>query len=395
VTDDIVEAYSGASSINVGIHRTTAPSNHPSTVVIAEKTLARIGVRSGETVRLRTDDREDAYAVVETGDAIGLDIGHDELLADVPVFAELSCGPRDRVDVTRTTLPEANHFTVVPVDPATTNILERCSVTGADLVDAVAHQDGIVEFRPAGSNKNDIGGPYYAEVTEVCPDAPARVTADTRVDIHDLDDDERPRGVLSPAERRELYTTNLTEQSADDELRTRLRERLENSLHDLRALAERLPDEDLRRVFGDDDLSRTTGAATDVVALCWLGLDIAEEKPNWRIEQAIKRALYAGDEDGEVDLRVTRQELPPAATVLDRFRRYGPDALDTHLTHEQLWASPEVDPYELYEVTCEQLGEDLALPPAGLVLERLAYRSQARRFPTTQVLDVSTEVEDG
>lgn len=394
MTDDIVEAYSGESSINVGIHRTTASAHHPSTVVLAEETLTRIGVRSGETVRLRTADGEDASAVAETGDAIGLDIGHDELLADVPVFAELSCGPRDRVEVTRTTLPEANHFTVVPVDPATTDVIEQCSVTGAGLVDAVAHDGGIVEFRPSDPNRDDFGGPYYAEITEVCPDAPARVTTDTRVDIHDLDDDERPRGVLTPDERRELYTTNLTEQPADDELRTRLRERLETSLHDLRALAERLPDEDLRRVFGEDGLSRTTGAATDVVALCWLGLDIAEEEPNWRIEQAIERALYARDEDGEANLRVTRQDLPPAANLLDRFRRHGSDALNTHLTHEQLWASPAVDPYELYEITCEQLGEDLALPPAGLVIERLAYRSQARRFPTTQMLSVSTAVED-
>lgn len=394
MTDDIVEAYSGESSINVGIYRTTASTHNPSTVVLAEDTLARIGVRAGETVRLRTDDGEDAYAVVETGTSTGLDIGEDELLADVPVFAELTCGPRDRVDVTRATLPEANHFTVVPVDPATTRVLERCSVTGADLVDAVAHEDGIVAFRPADSNGDDIAGPYYAEVTEVCPDTPARVTADTRVEIHDFDDDERPRGVLSPAERRELYTTNLTAQSADDELRTRLRERLENSLHDLRALAERLPDDDLRRAFGDE-MSRTTGAATDVVALCWLGLDIAEEEPNWRIEQAIQRALYARGEDGEVDLRVTRQELSPAATTLDKFRRHGQEALDTHATLEQLWASSDVDPYELYEVTCEQLGDDLAMPPAGLVLERLAYRAQARRFPTTQVLSVSTVVEEG
>ena len=310
------------------------------------------------------------------------------------MFAELACGPRERIDVTRVTIPEANHFTVVPVDPATTDVIERCSVTGAGLVDAVAHDGGIIEFRPSDPNRDDFGGPYYAEITEICPDAPARVTADTRVDLHDLDDDERPRGVLSPDERRELYTTNLTEQSADDELRTQLRERLENSLHDLRALAERLPDEDLGRVFGDDEMSRMTGAATDVVALCWLGLDIAEEEPNWRIEQAIERALYARHEDGEVDLRVTRQDLPPAANLLDRFRRYGDEALDTHLTQEQLWASPDVDPYELYEVTSEQLGEDLALPPAGLVLERLAYRSQARRFPTTQMLSVSSEVEE-
>lgn len=394
MTDDIVEAYSGESSINVSIHRTTASSHHPSTVVLAEETLARIGVRAGETVHLRTADGEDASAVAETGDAIGLDVGKNELLADIPVFTELACGPRDRVEMTRVTIPAANHFTVAPIDPATTGMLERCSVTSAGLVDAVAHDEGVVEFRPSDPDATDVPGPYYAEVTEVCPDAPARVTTDTRVDIHDLDDDERPRGVLSPAERRELFTTNLTAQPVDDELRTRLRERLENSLHDLRALAERLPDEDLRRVFGDDDLSRTTGAATDVVALCWLGLDIAEEEPNWRIEQAIERALYARDEDGEVDLRVTRQEHPPAATLLDRFRRHGPDALETHLTHEQLWASPEVDPYELYEVTCEQLGEDLALPPAGLVLERLAYRGQARCFPTTQILDVSTEEEE-
>lgn len=393
MTDDIVEAYSGESLIDVGIYRATASAHHPSTVVIAEKTLARIGVRSGETVRLRTDDGRDAYAVAKTGDAVGLDVGHDELLADVPVFAELACGPRDRVEVTRTKLPEANHFTVVPVNPASINILERYSVTSAGLVDAIAHDNGIVEFRPSHLNDDDVAGPYYAEVTEVCPGAPARVTTDTRVDISELDYDDRTQGVLSPDERRELYTTNLTEHPAADELRARLRGRLETSLHDFRVLVERLPDEDLRRVFSDDEMSRTAGAATDAVALCWLGLDIANEKPNWRIEQAIERALYAHSEGGEVDVRVTRQTRPSAATTLDRFRRYGSDAIETHEALEQLWASPDIDPYELYEVTCGQLGEDLALSPAELVIERLAFRPQARRFPTTRVLDVSTEIE--
>lgn len=393
MTDDIVEADSGESSIEIVTKRTTAPAHHPSTVVLAAETLARIGVRAGEIVRVSTDDGERAYAVAETDESTGLNVGADELLAGVPVFSELFCGPRERVTVSRATLPEANHFTVVPVDLAITSVLNRCSVTSAGLVDAVAHDEGIVEFRPADLDDDDPAGPYYAEIAEVCPEAPARVTTDTRVDIRNLDSDEQPQGVLSPNERREVLTTNLNERPADDELRARLRERLELSLQDLRLLAERLPDDDLERVFGgdDDDVSWTTGAATDVVALCWLGFDFADDRPIWRVEQAIERALYARGEDGEVDLRVTRQALPPATMSLDRFQRHGSDALDTYETLERLWASPDIDPYELYDIMRDQLGEDLAVPPAEVVIERLAYRAQARRFPATQVMDVALE----
>jgi hypothetical protein len=395
VTDDIVEADSGESSVEVVAERTTAPAHHPSTVVLAAATLARIGVRADEIVRVSTGD-EYAYAVAETDESTGIDVGTDELLTGVPVFSQLFCGPRERVEVSRASLPEANHFTVVPVDPATTSVLKRCSVTSAGLVDTVAHDGGIVEFRPADLDDDDPAGPYYAEVVAVCPGPPARVTADTRVDVRVHDSDERPQGVLSSAERRELFTTNLNERSADGDLRVRLRDRLETSLSDLRLLAERLPDDDLERVFGGDDdgASRTTGVATDAVALCWLGFDLADDEPIWRVEQAIERALYARGEDGEVDLRVTRQERPPAATTLDRIRRYGPDALDTYGTLEHLWTSPAVDSYELYDVTRDRLGEDVAVPPAELILERLAYRAQARRFPAVQLVSILKQRDD-
>jgi len=392
MTDDIIEAYSGESSVDVRIHRTTATAHHPSTVVLAEETLTRIGVRAGETVRLRTDDGKHAHAVAETGESTGLDVGQNELLADIPVFSELLCGLRDRVEVTPVTLPEANHFTVVPVDPTSMSVIEQCSVASAGLIDAVVHHEGIVEFQPSEVKADDMAGPYYAEVNEVCPEAPARVTANTYVDLYDFDAHEQPQGVLSSGERHELYTTKLDEQPVDGELRARLRERLKMALHDLRTLAERLPDDDFKYVFGDDETPWTTGAATDVMALCWLGLDIADKEPNWRVEQAIERALYARGADGEIDLRVTRQDLPSAATALAQFRQHGIDALDGHVSLDQLWASPEIDPYELHEVTCEQLGEDSALPPAELQLERLAYRAQARQFPMALMMDVSTEV---
>jgi len=223
---------------------------------------------------------KNAYAVAETEESTGLDVSVDELLADVPVFSALFCGLGERVFVSRATLPEADHFTVVPVDATTTSVLEQCSVTSGGLVDAVAHDGGIVEFQPDDADDYNPAEPYYARIKTVCPEAPARVTENTRVDIADLSIDEQPQGVLSSGERRELYTTNLDTQPADSELRTRLRERLETSLQDLRLLAEQLPDEDIEQVFGgtDDNVPSMTSVAIDVVALCWLGFDLADER---------------------------------------------------------------------------------------------------------------------
>lgn len=104
----------------------------------------------------------------------------------------------------------------------------------------------------------------------------------------------------------------------------------------------------------------------------------------------MRRALYARDEDGEVDLRVTRQPFPSTSVVLDRIRRQSIEGID-YATLERLQVDPAVDPYELYEVTRDHLGEDFALPPAELEIERLAYRAQARRFPAAQVVDVSAD----
>jgi hypothetical protein len=391
MTGDIIEAPSGGGSIEVLIRRTTSSSQHPSTVVLSTDTLTQIGVQSGDTVRLRTDDGGDVYAVAETNESTGLDVGAEELLADVPVLAGLSCGPRQRVSVSRASLPKANHFSVTPIDPATRSVIERCSVGSAGLVDAVAYDDGIVEFRPSDVAPEEPPGPYYAGIDDICPGTPARVTAETGVDVSDPDRSERPSGVLSPDERRELIRANLTERPADDELRGRLRERLESSFQDLRLLAHRLPDDDLERVFDKEEPSWMATVTTDVVALCWLGLALADDEPAWRVEEGIKRALFAQEERGEVELRVTSQPALPAPTVLERFRRHGSKAIDTYGALDRLWASSEVDTSELYEVTSEQLGEDFAIPPAALELERLAYRTHARRFPLGQVIDVSAE----
>ncbi|WP_152420979.1 hypothetical protein [Halorubrum coriense] len=333
--------------------------------------------------------------MAETEESTGLDVDPNELLTDTPVFATLVCGSGERVAVFPAALPEANRLTITPVDTTTTSILEQCSVTTGGLVDAVAHNEGIVEFRPDNVDDNEPAGPYYAGVEAVDPEPPARVTANTQVDVSGLDIGEQQGGVLSPSERHELYTTDLNTQSPDDEFRAQLRERLEASLRDLRLLAKRLPDDDIKRVFGDgnDGASQTTSIATDVVALCWLGFDLAGKSPEWRVTQGIERALYAHDEGGKVNLSVTRQPLLPAAALLDRFRQHGPGTSDAYGTLEHLWAASDIDPFKLYDVTSKELGREFALPPADLMIERLAYRAQARRFPAAQVMDVSTNNE--
>lgn len=76
MTDDIIEADTADTSVEVLAERTTAPAHHSSTVVLTAATLARIGVKTGELVRLATAD-ETAYAVAEADDATEITVHED------------------------------------------------------------------------------------------------------------------------------------------------------------------------------------------------------------------------------------------------------------------------------------------------------------------------------
>jgi len=101
--------------------------------------------------------------------------------------------------------------------------------------------------------------------------------------------DERPRGVLSPADRRFLRgeADLQSDQSAYD-ARYRIRQRVRNALLDFSLLFESLDDRDREQVFdGDDEL---TAAIVDAVAFLYLGAANAAPPREMLFTEGLQRA---------------------------------------------------------------------------------------------------------
>jgi len=103
--------------------------------------------------------------------------------------------------------------------------------------------------------------------------------------------DERPRGILSPADRRFLRgeADLQSEQSAYD-ARYRIRQRLRNALLDFSLLFEHLDDRDREQVFDVDGDSDLTTAVVDAVAFLSLGTADFEPSQEMLFTEGLQRA---------------------------------------------------------------------------------------------------------
>jgi len=103
------------------------------------------------------------------------------------------------------------------------------------------------------------------------------------------DRDERPRGILSPADRRFLRgDADLQSEQSVYDARYRIRQRVHNALLDFSLLFERLDDRDREQVFdGSEDL---TAAIVDAVAFLYLGATGAQSSREILFTEGLQRA---------------------------------------------------------------------------------------------------------
>ena len=184
------------------------------------------------------------------------------------------------------------------------------------------------------------------------------------------EEDDRPRGVLTPIDREYLRGVSAVEPGSSHErnVRGRIRERSKNGLLDGDLLFARLESRDRQRIFESaDDLqfSRSAQKNTERVSdvdspplvegICgWIGLIYLEKEADFSslIEKAIedvhtKRGWLA---EAEIDIEVTQKRS--AKEVLREVQESGEWTRDERrflLEHMNLAEEPTIDPEKLEE----------------------------------------------
>jgi hypothetical protein len=117
-----------------------------------------------------------------------------------------------------------------------------------------------------------------------------------------MDSIDRPRGILTKADRRYLENPEEYSNQGAYERRQAIRERLYESLYDFSLLVNELDEETRREVFageGEDDREQPINVLHSVVALLYLGLTDTVEPDDWvndafrtMIARGVKRAYF-------------------------------------------------------------------------------------------------------
>jgi len=145
-------------------------------------------------------------------------------------------------------------------------------------------------------------------------------------------DPDRPRGLLTPADRRFLQgdVTLGSEQSRYD-AHYRIRNRLRNGLLDCPVVLRHLEASDRQQVFDPDD-DRIEPAVVDAIAALYLGAGSLEADPRRLVEAGVRRAERL-ERDGEcpvldVDLSVRAAEERDVDRIAGRLEDGQPHLLD-------------------------------------------------------------------
>ena len=135
--------------------------------------------------------------------------------------------------------------------------------------------------------------------------------------------EERPRGILSPADRQYLTGQKELSQGAERNTRQRIRERIRNSLFDAQLLWELLPDNDLEQTFYPDDRNerhRIRSSAQYALSLLFLGLWMNRDPHQERLEDAITQAFYANDKLASVNIKIDTEPIPSGNLLLAKLK---------------------------------------------------------------------------
>ena len=160
-----------------------------------------------------------------------------------------------------------------------------------------------------------------------------------------------PPGLVTDEEA-ETLTDPETDLDEHGELRTRLKTRLTETIHDFSVLYPTLPADDLAAVFAsdaDDDLASIRTGTQDGLALLVLGMLLGDDMIEMRLRDAIQNAGVSYGEDIDVTLALRRGPLP----TLEQFAAQ----LDDEGLTEQTWPlfeyflhQPETDSEELEHI---------------------------------------------
>jgi hypothetical protein len=140
-----------------------------------------------------------------------------------------------------------------------------------------------------------------------------------------MPDEERPRGILSPADRAYLRgETTFESDQSERNARARIRERVLAALGDFDLLADALSERDRELVFGkhvggDPEAVRSLIAT---LAVCYRGSEDADLDFGALLEEGVSRAEADRDAAAGVDFEVRREPLD-ADRLTRKLRRTG------------------------------------------------------------------------
>jgi hypothetical protein len=134
---------------------------------------------------------------------------------------------------------------------------------------------------------------------------------------------ERPRGILSPADRQFLRGEKNLSDSAERNARHRIRNRVQASLADFELLWTYLPDRDLQLLFAPDDKQDRQAIRSwghYAIAFIRLGLWTNEDPHSDRIADALEQAAFAAGKLAHADVQLDTEPAPDGDLLLAAMR---------------------------------------------------------------------------
>ncbi|AXG08423.1 hypothetical protein [Haloplanus rubicundus] len=193
-----------------------------------------------------------------------------------------------------------------------------------------------------------------------------------------------PEGLLTYTEREQLQDSETSRTTRND-VRERVRDRLEATLEDIRVLYPTLRESDIESVFtgpDDQDPAEIRVATQDALALFVLGMLYNDDHLEWRLSEAIRNATLDYGEDVSVDIDIRRGPFPTVEYCLGRFDREGMTPENLALFDRLLFRS-EADAEQM-ATAAESLGID-ATPDQ---VQDGRTGTSLERFPQTAIVNV-------
>jgi hypothetical protein len=192
---------------------------------------------------------------------------------------------------------------------------------------------------------------------------------------------DRPRGILSPADRRYLENPEEYSPQAAHERERAIVERIHEALHDFPQIVSDLDEELLAEAFGDRDLEHkdhTLNVLRAAVAFLYLGVtdtvepaDLGKDAFEEMVEGGVKRAyLQRGDSVQNVTVNIEVETGPPLEEVLEQSELGLIELF-------QLIEAGEIPGDEAVEIMNEHLQER----GGEIVNEEGRFQGAAARFP--------------